>query len=148
MSSLTSDRAAGDHRFIPADLPPGDIAALAALYKSLEARPLPDKAALETWIADWEDLSAVAGELFTEAYVAMTCDTGDPQREATYLHLVEELVPLMERSRFALQRKLLDTPAVAELDPAALPGLRFEPQGARRLRGIGEVEVFSVATAG
>jgi oligoendopeptidase F len=118
LSSLTSDRAARDHRFIPADLPPGDIAALAALYKSLEARPLPDKAALETWIADWEDLSAVAGELFTEAYVAMTCDTGDPQREATYLHLVEELVPLMERSRFALQRKLLDTPAVAELDPA------------------------------
>ncbi len=118
MSSLIRAHAARDHRFIPADLSPGDIAALAALYKSLEERPLPDKTALETWIADWEDLSAVAGELFTEAYVAMTCDTSDPQRETTYLHLVEELVPLMERSRFALQRKLLDTPAVAELDPA------------------------------
>jgi adenylate cyclase len=43
---------------------------------------------------------------------------------------------------------LVPADLVAELDPATMPGVRFEPQGARRLRGIGEVEVFSVATAG
>jgi adenylate cyclase len=43
---------------------------------------------------------------------------------------------------------LVPADLVAELDAAVLSGVRFEPRGARSLRGIGEVEVFSVATAG
>jgi adenylate cyclase len=43
---------------------------------------------------------------------------------------------------------LVPADLVAELDQAPLPGIRFDPLGARPLRGIGDVEVFSVATAG
>jgi oligoendopeptidase F len=104
-------------RFVPANLDATDIPAVAALYSRLEARDLPDRAALEAWITDWDEVSAVVDELCEEAYVAMTRDTGDAAAEARYLRLVEELIPLRERSQFALQRQLLASPAVDALDP-------------------------------
>lgn len=104
-------------RFVPADLDANDIPVVAALYARLEARAVADRAALEGWIADWDEVAAVVDELCEEAYIAMTCDTTDAAAEARYLRLVEELVPLRERSQFALQRKLLASPAVDALDP-------------------------------
>jgi oligoendopeptidase F len=106
-------------RYVPADLNGGDIGAVGALYRELQARPLPDRAALEAWIADWQELDAVASEAFRRAEVATTCNTANEAFEERYIRLLEELVPLMERSNFALQRRLLAAPAVAELDPGA-----------------------------
>jgi oligoendopeptidase F len=92
------------------------VPAVATLYADLEARSLPDRAALEAWIQDWEALGAVTDDWFNSAYVAMSCDTQDAAAEAHYLRLVEEMLPVQERSEFALQRKLLATPAVGDLD--------------------------------
>ncbi|HUS14738.1 MAG TPA: M3 family oligoendopeptidase [Chloroflexia bacterium] len=114
MSATSTD--AMPRRFVPADLQADDREAIAALYQQLEARPLPDRAALEAWIADWEELNAITDELYNETYVAMTCDTKDEAREARYMRVLEEFLPLHERSNFALQRKLLDAPALGELD--------------------------------
>jgi len=105
-------------RFVPGDLDPGDLAALAALSAGLAARPLPDLPALIAWIADWDEWTAVARESYNQAYFQMTLDTRDTAAEAHYLRLVDELLPLLERSQFTLQRRLLAAPAVAQLDPA------------------------------
>ncbi|MGI8587083.1 MAG: M3 family oligoendopeptidase [Chloroflexia bacterium] len=112
-----SDTARPARRFVPADLDANDIPAVAELYRSLEARPLLDAAAVEAWIKDWDELNAVVAEAYDRAYVAMTCDTTDEGAEARYMRIVEDLLPLWERSRFALQRKLLDTPSHEALPP-------------------------------
>lgn len=115
MTTRTS--AARPRRFVPAALDAGDPAALGALFTRLEDRPLPDRAALEAWIADWQELGAVADEVVTASYVAMTCNTADAAAATRYLALVDHLLPLVERGHFALQQRLLAVPAVDALDP-------------------------------
>ncbi len=105
-------------RFVGADVDPADPAAISALYAQLVARPLPDHAALVGWIHDWDEVSALADEVYNMAYITMSCNTTDPAAEAHYLRVIEELLPVLERNNFQLQRKLLDSPALDRLDPA------------------------------
>ena len=105
-------------RFVGAAVDAADPAAISDLYAQLAARPLPDHAVLVAWIRDWDEVTALADEVYNAAYITMSCNTADPAAEAHYLRVLEELLPVLERNNFQLQRKLLDAPALAELDAA------------------------------
>ena len=105
-------------RFVGGAVDAADPAAVGALYAQLAARPLPDHAALVAWIRDWDEVTALADEVYNAAYITMSCNTADSAAEAHYLRVLEELLPVLERNNFQLQRKLLDAPAVGELDAA------------------------------
>ncbi len=106
-------------RFVPDTLDLGDWDAQKPLWEDLKARVLPDAAALEQWIADWNELSDAIGEESGRRYIDMTCDTQDKSIEAAYMHFVEKIDPELAPIGDALNRKLLAHPDTAKL-PASL----------------------------
>jgi len=120
-------------RFVPDDLDAADAAAVSRLYDELAERDVSTLDKLEGFILDWEELGAVIYEVATAAYIDMTVDTTNPDYEARYLKVVEEVVPVKEQRDFEIKRKLLDSPAVNSL------GDRYEVL-MRNIRS--EVELF------
>jgi oligoendopeptidase F len=105
-------------RFVPADIDLGDWNQLEKILKQLEERPLPDTAAFLQWLRDWWEFGDVFGEESNRRYILMTCDTADKEREAAYLHFVENIDPLMAPIYDRLNRKAFAHKSLAELDEA------------------------------
>jgi oligoendopeptidase F len=117
-------RRAQPRRFVPNDLDALDLDAVSALYDALDARDTSTRDALEEWILDWEELTAVLTEAYAEAYVDMTSDTANPDFEQRYIDVVEKVVPVSEQRGFALKEKLLASPALDRLGEEYLVFLR------------------------
>lgn len=97
-----------------------DWATLEPYLQELKDRPLPDRSALEKWIADLNELMNALNEEGSRLYIEMTCFTQDPQKEKAYLHFVEEVDPKLAPYSDALNRK-----AVAHPDIDSLPAGTF-----------------------
>lgn len=123
MPTFTSKRVTS-HRFVPEGFVPTDIEALSRLYDELELRSVGTKAKLESFILDWEELSAVLYECYSMSYIDMTVDTTNPEYEARYLQVVDEVLPVKEQRDFVLKRKMLESPAVDKLGEYYLMYLR------------------------
>ncbi|MCX7717037.1 MAG: M3 family oligoendopeptidase [Candidatus Sumerlaeaceae bacterium] len=121
-------------QYLPADLDLGSWDNIARFYDELEARPLPDAAALEKWLLDWSELFSAVSEEFTRRHIRMTCHTDDPELERAYLDYLQDIMPKMEPRNFALSRRYLDCP-----HRAALPRHRYEVFDRARAN---EVEIF------
>ena len=102
-------------RFVPDDLDAADAAAVSRLYDQLAEHDVSTLDELEDFILAWEELGAVIYEVNTAAYIDMTVDTTNPDYEARYLKIVEEVVPVKEQRDFEIKRKLLESPAVDSL---------------------------------
>jgi oligoendopeptidase F len=114
MPNFSATRTA-PHRFVPDGFDTTNIEALSGLYDDLEGRDIDTLAKLEDFILDWEELSAVEYEAYSLAYIDMTVDTGNPDYEARYLMIVDDVLPVKEQRDFALKRKLLASSAIEEL---------------------------------
>ena len=90
---------------------------MAAIYDKLDERDISTRAALESWILDWEELNAVLTECYTDAYVDMTADTTNPDYEARFIKVVENIIPVTEQRGFILKEKLLKSPTLDQLGP-------------------------------
>ncbi len=80
----------------------------------------PDRATTdsdEQWLLDWSELLAALDEESSRRYIAMTCDTGDPEAERAYLQFVEQVEPQIKPRQFALCKLYAANP---------LPGSRYE----------------------
>lgn len=99
--------------FLPPQIDLMDPAALAPVFEQLELRltGAADAAALETWLDAYSEVNAAISENSARTYIAMTCQTDDPEKEKTYLHLVEKVDPWLKPQQFALQQKLVTHPA-------------------------------------
>lgn len=104
------------HSFVPDDLDATDPQAVSALYDKLEERDVSTREQLQEFIHDAEELAAAIYDAYSRAYVDMTVDTTNPDHEAKYLKIVEELVPISEQRDFQLKRKMLLSSAARELD--------------------------------
>jgi oligoendopeptidase F len=102
-------------RFVPQGLDLGDWEAQKPLWEDLKTRDLPDLAALERWIADWNELSDAIGEESARRYIDMTCDTQDKRAEEAHMHFVEKIDPELAPIGDALNRKLMAHPDVSKL---------------------------------
>ncbi|HKP53224.1 MAG TPA: M3 family oligoendopeptidase [Chloroflexia bacterium] len=114
MPAISSKRAK-PHHFVPDDLDTTDAEAITRLYDKLDERNISTLDALTKFIHDWDELTGVLYETRTAAYVDMTSDTTNPQFEATYQKVIEEIVPVGEKRSFRLKQKLLESPALSEL---------------------------------
>ena len=103
--------------FVPADLDPAVWDDLEPLFQALHDRELETPEALEQWLKDYSELSAVVTEAGARRNIAHACHTDDAETEKAYLHWVEQISPKLKPWGNRLQRKYLDAPALAELDP-------------------------------
>ncbi|GAC1471278.1 MAG: M3 family oligoendopeptidase [Isosphaeraceae bacterium] len=84
-------------------------------YVRLLERPIRDSRELEEWVQDAGELNCAVSQRDAKLYVAMTCQTDDPDREAAYLAFVREIKPRLKPLQNAIREKYLDSPHRAGL---------------------------------
>ncbi|MCL4211007.1 MAG: M3 family oligoendopeptidase [Phycisphaeraceae bacterium] len=105
--------------FVPADLNAADWTAIEPLYRALLNRTLRCDGCLRQLLLDRSELDSAVSEAQANLYIQMTCHTDDENRRAAYLHFVEHVDPKVKQVSFELDRKIVSSPHVAKLDPAA-----------------------------
>lgn len=79
-------------------------------YTKLLERPIDSPQALETWLRDMGELGGAVSQEGVRRYIAMTCQTDDPEREAAHLEWIREVEPSLKPIQNALREKYLDCP--------------------------------------
>jgi oligoendopeptidase F len=87
-------------------------------YRKLMDEPVASAQDLERWMITAGELNAAVGEEGVKRYIAMTCQTDDPEREAAYLAYVREIEPKLKPILNAIRGRYLDAPERAELPRA------------------------------
>lgn len=104
--------------FVPEDLDVDSAAAVTALYEQLEQEELaPTAEALRNWLLRWSEVDSVLLEVSSRRYVKMTCDTRDPEAAKAYSNFVETISPIQSEYTDKLNKKFVQHPALAELEP-------------------------------
>ena len=102
-------------RWLPADAPLTTWGQIEPWYRRLLDRPIDSARALEDWLFDVGELNGAVGQEGVRRYIAMTCQTDDPEREAAYLAFVREIEPKLKPIQNEIRAKYLDSPHRAEL---------------------------------
>jgi oligoendopeptidase F len=108
------------HHWLPATLELSSWPEIEPWYQKLLARQIESAHDLERFIAAAGELNAVVGEEGVERYIAMTCQTDDPAREAAYLEFVRDIEPKLKPIQNEIRNRYLDSPFRTEL-----PGDRY-----------------------
>ncbi len=103
------------HQFLPEALGLKNWDDIEPWYQKLIDRTISSAAELERWLVDLGELGGAVGQEGAERYIAMTCQTDDPAREAAYLEWVREIEPKLKPLQNALREKYLDNPFRSEL---------------------------------
>ncbi len=107
-------------RWVPAETPLKTWDQIEPWYRSLLDREIATPEDLEAWLTDVGELNGAVGQEGVERYIAMTCQTDDPDREAAYLEFVREVEPRLKPLHHAIRERYLDSPY-----RKSLPGNRF-----------------------
>ena len=69
-------------RFLPAEIDLNDTAALGAVFQELEGKldEVGTAGELLVWLEDHDEVNAAVSEASSRAYIALTCQTDDPER--------------------------------------------------------------------
>ena len=73
-------------------------------------QPIETAEDLERWVIAAGELNAAVGEEGVERYIAMTCQTDDPEREAAYLAFVRDIEPKLKPIQNEIRSRYLDSP--------------------------------------
>jgi oligoendopeptidase F len=84
-------------------------------YEKLMAKPVATAGALERWLIEAGELNAAVGEEGVKRYIAMTCQTDDPQHEAAYLSYIREIEPKLKPIQNAIRSRYIDAPCRSDL---------------------------------
>jgi oligoendopeptidase F len=103
--------------FLPADFVLTDWASLEPYFQDLEKRPLGTRADLEKWLVDMSELEAVVSEDSCWRQIRMTCDTENKSLEESFNYFFLEIQPMIQPYADRLNRRLVENPHTAELDP-------------------------------
>ncbi len=113
---MTSVAPASD--FVPADLDATKWENLQPLYEQLLNRELHCENCLQRLLLDRSELDATVSEAMANLYIAMTCHTEDESAQQAYLDFVEHVEPKLKPVAFQLDRRIVESPHAAKLDPA------------------------------
>jgi oligoendopeptidase F len=105
-------------QFIPKDFTITTWESLEPFYGQLLKRTITTKEALEQWLKDVNELDAVVSEDACWRYIRTSCDTENKELEAALHYFYLEVQPRIQPIADKLNRKLVDSPFVNELDPA------------------------------
>ena len=76
------------------------------LFDDLLKRPLA-ASSLETWLADWSDVSRLISEIYTRLWIATSQNTADQQAIKRYNTYLDETFTPSQAANQALKKKLL-----------------------------------------
>lgn len=110
MSSTTYVPESFSHRWLPADLELHTWEQIEPWYRKLLERSISSPEELEQWQFDVGELNAAVGQEGVKRYIAMTCQTDDPEREAAHLTFVRDIEPKLKPIQNELRIKYLDSP--------------------------------------
>jgi oligoendopeptidase F len=97
-------------RWLPDDTPLATWEQIEPWYQRLLERPIASAQELEQWLYDVGELNGAVGQEGVERYIAMTCQTDDPEREAAYLAFVRDIEPHLKPLQNAIRARYLDSP--------------------------------------
>ncbi len=102
--------------FLPEDFKITDWQNVEPYLKELQDRQITSKQELEAWLKDMSELEAVIGEDAAWRQIRMTCDTENKELEKAFEFFVLEIQPKIQPYADALNRKMIDSPFLKELD--------------------------------
>jgi oligoendopeptidase F len=105
------------HQWLPQELELKTWEQIEPWYEKLMDQPVETSSDLERWLLAAGELNAVVGEEGVKRYVAMTCQTDDPEREAAYLAFVRDIEPKLKPIQNVIRARYLDAPCRLDLDP-------------------------------
>ena len=112
----TADIKKLSRHFLPEDFTVTTWDNLEPYFKNLLERPVNSKADLEKWLHDMSELEAVVSEDACWRQIKMTCDTENKSLEEAFVFFVTEIQPKIQPYADKLNKKLVESPFIAELD--------------------------------
>ena len=106
------------HEWLPEGLELKTWEQIEPWYQKILSQPIRSASELEHWLTAAGELNAAVGEEGARRYVAMTCQTDDPEREAAYLAFVREIEPRLKPLQNEIRNRYLDAPERSELAEA------------------------------
>lgn len=114
--NASADIKKAERHFLPNDLLVDKWQTLEPWFKELLEREIISEEELEKWLKDISELEAVINEDACWRQIKMTCDTSDKNLEDAFNFFCMEIQPKIQPYADALNKKLIDSPFVKELD--------------------------------
>jgi oligoendopeptidase F len=105
-----------ERHFLPADFIVKDWSALEPFFKALDERTINSVKDLEQWLKDASEIEAAISEDACWRQIKMTCDTENKELEASFTFFMMEIQPKIQPYSDKLNRKLVESPFLKELD--------------------------------
>jgi oligoendopeptidase F len=102
--------------FLPADFVVTDWPALEPFFAELANREINSREALQEWLSNLSELESVISEDACWRQIKMTCNTEDSSLEAAFNFFCLEIQPHIQPYADRLNRKLMESPFISELD--------------------------------
>ena len=90
---------------------------LAPIFEELQQRSLNNVGELEQWLRDKSELEAALEEDFAWRYIKMSCDTANEDLVKNFQYFATEIEPKISPMANELNKKLIESPFLADLDP-------------------------------
>ncbi|MDP7008196.1 MAG: M3 family oligoendopeptidase [Phycisphaerales bacterium] len=103
--------------FVPADIDATTWENLQPYYQQLLEREFKCSGCIEQFLFDRSELDAAASEAGSNLYIAMTCNTEDESAKKGFLAFVETVEPELKKIGFELNKKVVSSNVVQDLDP-------------------------------
>ena len=104
--------------FLPPDFTITDWETLEPYFKDLLERDISTKEKLEAWLRDQSEIEAAVNENACWRQIKMTCDTENKSLEEAFNFFCLHIQPRIQPYSDALNKKLVNSPLVNELDKA------------------------------
>ncbi|MGE4620252.1 MAG: M3 family oligoendopeptidase [Planctomycetota bacterium] len=101
--------------FLKEDFKPKNLDSIQEVYQALLERDISDQESLENWCRDWSETDSSIAEEGARRFVQHTCYTDDPEITASYMEWIEKIQPGLKEISFNMDRKFIDSPALANL---------------------------------
>ncbi len=102
--------------FLPADFAVTAWGKLEPYFKDLDERAINSLTDMEQWLKDASELEAVISEDACWRQIKMTCDTENKELEESFNFFMLEIQPKIQPYADKLNRKLVESPFVSQLD--------------------------------
>ena len=103
-------------KYLPENLSVTDWQGIEPYFKELLERKIESKENLEKWLLDMSEMEAMLTEDICWRQIKMTCDTDNKALEESFNYYCMEIQPKIQPYAFELNKKLVDSPFINELD--------------------------------
>ena len=103
-------------KYLPENLTVSDWESIEPYFKELLEREINSKEELEKWLKDMSELEAMITEDSCWRQIKMTCDTTNKEFEESFNSFYMEIQPKIQPYAFELNKKLINSPFLNELD--------------------------------